>query len=595
MDAEITLLFDITMMLIVAGVCSILLKKIRLPAIIGYVLAGFLLGPNIFPQVVVPESIVWTFSELGIVLLMFYIGLELNLRGLKKVASFAAIIVVIEMSLMVLMGYALGTLLGMSAAEALFLGVTISCASTAVVLSVMKENAHMDGDLSRAVTGILILEDIGLIVILAIAEPLMGMGSGSASIFDTLLIIAIFIGVTVVVGLTLVPRLMDWVERNYSGETLLLVALGFGFGLALIACYLGLSVAIGAFLGGIIVSQSLCSRTLCHQVEPMKELFMAIFFMSIGMQLEPGLMLAGLPLALVIATIFVLGKMFSVSIGCLAANFKSRSAFLAGTSLVAMGEFTFVVAKVALDGSVIDASLYSSVIGAAVVTMIAMPFVSKRAPGSFDAVVRRLPKKAFKVLDLIECTRMDVRERMAGSREVKAAVRKQLLYLFIDFVVIIVILLAVNLISSLEDAAVSYSYDLNTVPSLLLLVLALLMVLPAIAHMVKRLRIIAETLASTIAKDELQGNERRTRTYRLFRNMGSTMTFGLIIVLMLPMLPQVPGLPVPLFEVVLFTAIVAWLAWDTIDAVYDKVSDAFTRPLIDPGDDEEDKGGAGLL
>ena len=192
---------------------------------------------------------------------------------------------------------------------------------------------------------------------------------------------------------------MDWVDRNYSSETLLLVALGFGFGLALVASYLQLSVAIGAFLGGIIVSRSVCSQGLCGKVEPMKEVFMAVFFLSIGMQLDPKLMWAGLPLAVIIAVIFIVGKMASVSLGCLAANFRVRSAFLVGTSLVAMGEFTFVVAKVALQGQVIDDALYSSVIAAAVMTMVLLPFVSKYAPRMFEAVVSRLPAGALKALN----------------------------------------------------------------------------------------------------------------------------------------------------------------------------------------------------
>ncbi|MDW5562883.1 MAG: cation:proton antiporter [Methanomassiliicoccus sp.] len=584
MDAETTLLLYITLMFIVAGVCSIVLKKLRLPAIVGYLLAGFFLGPNIFPQVSVPESLVEIFSELGIVLLMFYIGLELNLRGLKKVASYAAIIVAIEMSAMVMIGYTIGILLDLSAPQSLFLGVTISCASTAVVLSVMKDNPHMDGNLSQAVTGILILEDIGLIIILAIAEPIMGIRSGSESVLGTLALIALFIGITVVVGLTVVPRMMDWVDRNFSGETLLLVAMGFGFCLALVASYLGLSVAIGAFLGGIIISQSVCSKGLCHQIEPMKELFMAVFFISIGMQLDPAVMWGGLPLALIIAAIFIIGKMFSVSIGCLAANFKTRSAFLVGTSLVAMGEFTFVVAKVALDGKVIDASLYSSVIGAAVVTMVTLPMVSKYAPKIFDTMVGLLPIRVFKALDRIENTRLEVRDKMAGSREVRSVVKKQLFYMFIDFVLIVVMLLAVNLLSFVNDAVANYSDDLNVVPSLLLLILSLVVILPAIAHMVKRLRIIAETLASTIGIDELQGTERRARAYKFFRNIGSAITFGMIVVMVFPMLPQVPGLPIPVFEIVLAGVVVMWLAWDTINSAYDRVSVALTRSLTDTED-----------
>ena len=150
------------------------LKKLRLPTIIGYLIAGFLLGPYIFPQVVIQESTVSIFASMGIVLPMFYIGLELNLRGLRKVASYAMIIVAIEMTMMVVIGYALGLGLGMSSAQAIFLGVTILCASTAVVLGVMKDDAHMQGNLSKAFTGILVMGDIGLIIILAMATPIIG-------------------------------------------------------------------------------------------------------------------------------------------------------------------------------------------------------------------------------------------------------------------------------------------------------------------------------------------------------------------------------------------------------------------------------------
>ena len=263
MSSETLLLFDITLMLMVAGVCSIVLKKLKLPPIIGYLIAGFLLGPHIFPEVVIQESNVTLFASMGIVMLMFYIGLELNLRGLKKVASYAMIIVAIEMTMMVVIGYSLGLALGMESAQALFLGVTISCASTAVVLGVMKDNEHMQGRLSKAVTGILVMEDIGLIVILALATPIIGgTTSSSSSMISTIVVIISFIGITVVMGMALIPRFIDWVNRNYSGETLFLVAVGIGFGLSLVSSFLGLSVAIGAFLAGILISQSKSSSVL---------------------------------------------------------------------------------------------------------------------------------------------------------------------------------------------------------------------------------------------------------------------------------------------------------------------------------------------
>ena len=455
METETRLLFDITLMLIVAGVCSIVLAKLKLPAIIGYLTAGILLGPYIFPEVVVQPDTVEIFASIGIVMLMFFIGLELNLKGLRKVASFAMIIAAIEMTLMVVIGYSIGLALGLGTPEAVFLGVTISCASTAVVLGVMKDNRHMDSKLSKAVLGILIMEDIGIVIILALSAPIMGTSS-SSSMLETFVVIIAFIGISVVVGLAVVPRTLNWVREHYSGETLFIVSVGIGFGMAMISSFIGLSVAIGAFLAGIIVSQSSCSEDVCIKVEPMKELFMAIFFLSIGLQLDPTLMISGLPLAVTIAAIFITGKLVSVGLGCYVANFKARSAFLVAASMVAMGEFTFVVAKIALDGAVITNALYSSVIGAALITMLLLPFISKGAPPLFDKVVARMPKRIYAPLDKIESIRMAARERMKASTELKKKVRNQLLFIFVDFIVILVILLAANLLTFIKDIAVNY-------------------------------------------------------------------------------------------------------------------------------------------
>jgi CPA2 family monovalent cation:H+ antiporter-2 len=588
LEAETQLLFDVTLMLIVAGICSIMLKKLKLPTIIGYLAAGFLLGPHIFPQVVVHDSTVTIFSSLGIVLLMFYIGLELNLRGLRKVASYAAIIVVIEMSVMIVIGYALGMGLGLSVAQALFLGVTISCASTAVVLGTIKENDHMKGNLTKAVTGILVMEDIGLIIVLALTDPVIG-ASSSTPVMMTLLIIVIFIALSVVLGLAIMPRFMDWVDQNYSGETLFIVAVGFGFGMALTSSFIGLSEAIGAFLAGIIVSQSLCSSTICHRVEPMKEMFMAVFFLSIGLQLDPTLMLNGLPLAMIIAAVFIGGKLLGVSIGCFAANFKSRSGFLIASSMVAMGEFTFVVAKVALDGQVIGTDLYSSVIGAAVITMLLLPFISRSSPKIFDAVVARLPKKLFRALDKVENMRLDVRRKMSASKEERAVVRKEVYKIFVDFVIIVTILLVVGMLSFVKSAATSVSSGNSMLADLILMIVALIMIVPALIHLIKRLQVIAITFAKTVDGDGVRGTAVQAKNYKLFMNFWSVVVFITLMVIIYPLLPSVEGLPIPPGEVMIGVFVVAWMSWENISSRYEKLSARLMKSITDSGGDEEDK------
>ena len=574
MSSETLLLFDITLMLTAAGICSIVLKKLKLPTIIGYLIAGFLLGPHIFPEVIIQESTVTIFASMGIVLLMFYIGLELNLRGLKKVASYAMIIVAVEMTMMVVIGYGLGLGLGMGSAQALFLGVTISCASTAVVLGVMKDNEHMKGKLSKAVTGILIMEDIGLIVILALATPIIG-GTTSSSMLGTIVIIVSFIGITVVMGLALIPKFMDWVNKHYSGETLFLVAVGIGFGLSLVSSALGLSVAIGAFLAGILISQSTCSIVVEKKVEPMKEMFMAIFFISIGLQLDPALMYVGLPLAITVAAIFIVGKMTSVIIGCFAANFKARSSFLIATSMVAMGEFTFVVAKVALDGKLIGTDIYSSVIAAAVITMVLLPYISRSSPKVFDWIVKMIPAKMINGLTRVEISRLEARERMARSIEVRSTVRKQIYLIFIDFILIVATLLAINLLSIVKDSVIAASGN-DSIASVVLLIIALIVIVPAMIHMVKRISVIAITLSMSSTIEGKHSLAAMLRSYRLFMNIGSAISFVLLIFLIFPLLPSIKGLPISSFEVVVGVIIVSWLAWDVIDRRYDRVTAALS-------------------
>jgi len=586
MDTETRLLLDITMMLVVAGVCSIILSKLKLPSIIGYLAAGILLGPYVIPEYVVQPGTVEIFADIGIVMLMFFIGLELNLKGLRKVASFAMIIAAIEMALMVIIGFTLGQALGLGTPESVFLGVTISCASTAVVLGVMKDNRHMDGKLSKAVLGILIMEDIGIIIILAISAPIMGMGA-SSSMLGTFIVIFAFIGTSMILGLLCVPRLLNWVRRNYSGETLFLVSVGIGFGMALVSSYIGLSEAIGAFLAGIIISQAACSEDVCTKVEPMKELFMAIFFLSIGLELDPSLMISGLPLAVTIAAIFIIGKMASVGLGCYVASFKARSAFLVATSMVAMGEFTFVVAKVALDGGAITSALYSSVIGAALITMLLLPVVSRCAPSAFDRIVARLPSRLHAPLRRIEEMRMAARERMSSSAELKKAVRHELLFVFVDFILILVILLGAGLLTFISDFTADHSDDLNVLPAVLLFIIELTLTLPVIINIVTRLKRIAELLAEALTGESEFRTLSRTGPYRFFHNLGTALALIVLIMLIIPFFPGVVGLPPSwTIQIALAVVVITWLAWDTIRSFYGKVATSLTKVIAetDPGE-----------
>ena len=192
------------------------------------------------------------------------------------------------------------------------------------------------------------------------------------------------------------------------------------------------------------------------------------------------------------AAIFIVGKMTSVIIACYAANFKSRSSFLIATSMVAMGEFNFVVAKVALDGKLIGTDIYSSVIAAAVITMVLLPYISKSSPQMFDWIVKMMPAKMMRGLTRVERSRLEAREQMVRSTKVRSTVRKQIYLIFIDFILIIITLLAIDLLSIIKDSITVASGN-DSIASVVLLIIVLIVIMPAMIHMVKRISVIAIT------------------------------------------------------------------------------------------------------
>ena len=313
MDTETRLILDIALILGSAGLLSILFGRLKMPTVIGYLAGGILLGSSVVPGLQMDQSTLSIFSTIGIILLMFFIGIELNLKGLRHTGPSAFLIVSIEMTLMVIIGYYFGLLIGLDEVQAVFLGAIISGASTAAVLLVAKENEHIGRDLSKALMSIMVFEDIGQIVILTLASPMAtGTVAAPGTEYWIILEIIAFMGMTILIGLMVLPRGLDWLRRNYSKETVLIVSLALCFVMAFISGYVGLSVAIGAFLAGLIISESTCSNLIRRRIEPMKEVFIAIFFIVIGMRIDLGLMLDNLALCLAIAAVFVVGKLSAI-------------------------------------------------------------------------------------------------------------------------------------------------------------------------------------------------------------------------------------------------------------------------------------------
>jgi CPA2 family monovalent cation:H+ antiporter-2 len=575
------------MMLLIAGFCIVVMSRLKMPTIIGYLIAGVLLGPNVFPQYVLSQDIVSIFSSMGIVLLMFFIGIELNLRGLQKVASFALVVVSVEMTMMILIGYYLGLAFSLDPSQAIFLGIVMSCASTAAVLTIMPNNKHLMGEDRRTIIGILIMEDLGLIIILTILGPVIG---GESNVFGSIpgLIIGIcvFIAMTILLGIAVIPRMLDRIRSHSSDEVLFLISLAMAFAMAWISSVFGLSVAVGAFLMGIIVSESESCGTVVTKVEPMKEFFIAAFFISIGYHFNPNLFIQGVTIAIIIAIAFILAKMLSVTFACYMANYKARSCLLIGASLIAMGEFSFVVAKLALDNGLIDSLLYSAVIGAAIITLIAYPFISRGSPRLFDWIIRRIPTKVKRNLNNYEGVRAELRVRMALSPHIRSELRKELMLITIDMVLIICVIIAVNLLSVLNVLAENLGAGLGILSSIITFLLGLILTLPLIFILVTRIKKLSRILASTLRDDGKQ-RTRQSVARKVFKNLSEALLAFMIFLVFLPFLPRVDGLDfLPLVAIGFIAILITFLIWDAYKAAYRRITSSIVSG-IQKNDEEE--------
>lgn len=309
MAEETRVVIDLALLLLISGGLSIVFNKIKMPPILGYLSAGIVLGPTMMPSLWVEGNTVSLLSDIGIVLLMFYIGLETDIRKLRATGSKLLFIVCLQMPIVVAAGYLTGVLLGMNTLQAIFLGAIISGTSTAVVVGVLKETDHIDKGMARSIITITIFEDVGQVLILTMAAPLLaGDSPALGSTVNMVLGLILFIGLSVVFGMALVPRALDHIGRRYSSEILLIVGVGLCFAMAAISQEMGLSIAIGAFIMGMMISLSKFSHKMVHNVEPVKDLFMAVFFISIGLQITPQLILENIVLAAIIAIVFPISK-----------------------------------------------------------------------------------------------------------------------------------------------------------------------------------------------------------------------------------------------------------------------------------------------
>lgn len=430
-----------TMLLLVGGFCSIIFKKLKMPAAIGYILSGIILSNYWSGEGEDTQQIVEFLSDLGLVLMMFCIGMELNLKKLRKMGSFAVMVVMIQVPIMLLGGFIGGELLGLSALQSIVFGAIISGSSTAVITIVLAEQDRISRADVETLILITVIEDVAQVLIMSAISPLMtGSEMEITGIVWMLITIIIFMVAAIGIGLTFIPRMLDYINDKFSTEALLIISLGLCFGMAYLSVYIGMSMAIGAFMMGVIVSQSKQHKRIETDIEPMKDVFMMMFFISIGLLIKPMDIVNNLATIFIIYIIYFVLKCGSVVLAYFLGNKPLRLSFYCAISLVAMGEFAFIISKEAYDNGIITNDFYASVIGAALVSMIALPLINRKVDKICDFIQVHTPQPIVNGFLKVETMRSNYYTKMSqATKETMANFRTRLASVYFTLLLIVIV------------------------------------------------------------------------------------------------------------------------------------------------------------
>ena len=533
---ELEFLLNMTYLVLLAGLCSIVFNKLKLPPIIGYLLAGVLIC-NFIEMPESSEEIIEILSDIGLVMLMYCIGMELNLDKLKRDGRFAILVAVVQLPIMMMAGFMAGQALGYSATAAIALGAIISGSSTAVLLAVLSMQERIDKSTIETLVLVTVIEDIGQVIILSMITPLFA-GSSMDMMEMVILIVEIiaFMLISIILGVKVIPKFLDWVGDNTSAEVLLVLSVGMCFLMAYLAVLIGMSMAIGAFLMGVILSQSKFHKEVGEKIEPMKDLFMAIFFIAIGMKVTIDGFIDNIGLAIILFLLFFVAKVFSVFLGYFLGNRPYWECFVCALSMTSMGEFAFIISEEALKYGVITNGVYMAVIGAAILSMVMVPITSR---GMFPVIdyFRSHHVRGISTLgNVASQVRADVYAKMESEQFGKKLKGK----LKNSYVCIILIVIIEILFVQFSDVGQEFLYKMFGIEYLayvlFLLINFFVLAIPT-ATLVLNLKFIERVANSDDLPMKVTSNIQKEGFYRRFNTLGVPFLVCIIDFLILAIVP----------------------------------------------------------
>jgi len=389
------LITDLGLILAAAGVTTLLFKKIRQPLVLGYILAGLLVGPHIhfIPTVTDNESIhIW--AEIGVIFLLFSLGLEFSFKKLVKVGGSASITAIVEVLFMLVIGFVAGKLMGWATMDCIFLGGILSVSSTTIIIRAFEELGVKHKKFAGLVFGVLIVEDLVAILLLVLLSTLaVSRQFAGAEMFFSILKLCFFLVLWFIGGIFLIPSFLKATRKLMNDETMLIVSLALCLLMVMLAVEVGFSPALGAFIMGSVLAETTQAEKIEHLTKSVKDLFAAIFFVSVGMLIDPGILITYAVPILIITLATVLGKFLSSGMGALLSGQPLKTAVQTGLSLAQIGEFSFIIATLGLTLKVTSDFLYPIAVAVSAITTFTTPYLIKSSESFFLFLERNLPVK----------------------------------------------------------------------------------------------------------------------------------------------------------------------------------------------------------
>ncbi|SHL25555.1 transporter, CPA2 family [Chitinophaga jiangningensis] len=395
------LIIDLALILGAAGIITLLFRRLKQPMVLGYIIAGFIVSPNfsLFPSIGDTTGIK-TWSEIGVIFLLFSLGLEFSFKKLMRVGGTAAITAFTEIAFITVAGYFVGQWMGWSFMDSIFLGGLLASSSTTIIIRAFEELGIKKKSFTKIVFGVLVIEDIVVILMMVLLSTMaVSKQFEGVEMILTIGKLMFFLALWFIAGIFLLPTFLKKMEKYINGETLLVISIALCFGMVILATKVGFSAELGAFIMGSIIAETTSSEKVEHLIQPVKDLFGAIFFVSVGMLINPEMIIEYKWPVLWITLLTIVGKCISTTLGALLSGQPLKQALQVGMSMAQVGEFAFIIATLGMTLGVTSDFLFPVAVGTSAITTFTTPYMIKMALPFYNWLEKVLPAKWMESLN----------------------------------------------------------------------------------------------------------------------------------------------------------------------------------------------------